>query len=269
MPIPAASRTAAKTAAALGVTAKMLRVWEVHGLLQPGRNAAGWRVYGPVDFARIHQVLALRGLGLGLAEIAGLLAGRLADLDTVLALQAEVLRRRRAEADKGLALIDKARLRLRSGDAFSLDDFANLIRETTMSEKIDKTVWQEVIEPIAQRHYTPEEMEIIRQKKMAFAGAWNFDPEATTQKWAELIAEATALCAKGDPTSPEAIDLARRWNEFAHQFMPKDLALTAKTQAIWSEALADPASAARLPLGPELLAFVRAAADAHRASLSA
>ena len=269
MPIPAASRTAATTAAALGVTAKMLRVGEVHGLLQPGRNAAGWRVYGPVDFARIHQVLALRGLGLGLAEIAGLLAGRLADLDTVLALQAEVLRRRRAEADKGLALIDKARLRLRSGDAFSLDDFANLIRETTMSEKIDKTVWQEVIEPIAQRHYTPEEMEIIRQKKMAFAGAWNFDPEATTQKWAELIAEATALCAKGDPTSPEAIDLARRWNEFAHQFMPKDLALTAKTQAIWSEALADPASAARLPLGPELLAFVRAAADAHRASLSA
>ncbi len=269
MPGPPVTRTAAKTAAALGVTAKMLRVWEVHGLLQPGRNAAGWRVYGPADFARIHQVLALRGLGLGLAEIAGLLAGRLADLDAVLALQAEVLSRRRAEVDKGLALIGKARGQLRSGEPFSLDDFANLIRETTMSGKIDKTVWQEVIEPIAQRHYTPEEIEIIRQKKMAFMERADFEPDAFTKAWGVLIAEARALMAKGEATSPEAMDFARRWNAFAAQAMPAvatDPALRAKTHAVWEEAMADPQSAARMPITPDLLAFVRTAADAYRAA---
>lgn len=91
MPRQSAARIASRTAAALGVTPKTLRVWAVRGLLRQGRNAAGWRIYGRADFARIHQILALRGLGLGLAEIAGLLAVRLADLDAVLALQAEVL----------------------------------------------------------------------------------------------------------------------------------------------------------------------------------
>jgi DNA-binding transcriptional MerR regulator len=254
-----ASRTAAKTAAAPGVTAKMLRVWEIHGFLQPERNAAGWRVYGQADFARIHQILALKGLGLGLAEIAGLLGGRLADLDAVLALQAKVLRRRRAEADKGLALISKARAQLKSGDAFSLDDFANLIRETTMNEKPSQTIWQDVVEPIAQRHCTSEEFELIRQMKMAFMERVDFDPGAFTKAWDVLIAEARTLMAEAQPTSPEAMDFARRWKAFAAQAMPAvaaDPALRAKTHAIWDEAMADPQSAARMPITPDLLAFV-------------
>ena len=81
------------------------------------------------DFARIHEILALRGPGLGLAEIAGLLAGRLADLDAVVALQADVVQRRVAEAENGLAPMASARARLWSSRPFSLDDFAQLIWE--------------------------------------------------------------------------------------------------------------------------------------------
>ncbi len=268
MPPQSAFRIASRTATALGVTPKTLRVWEAQGLLRPGRNAAGWRVYGPTEFARIHQVLALRGLGLGLVEIAGLLAGRLADLDAVLSLQATALQRRRAEADKGLALIAAARVRLKSGEPFSVDDFANLIRETIMSGKPDKSVWQDIIEPIAQRHYTPEEYELILQKKMAFKERVDFESGAFTQAWDALIAEAKALMAKGEPTSLESMDLAHRWNAFAAQAMPDvltDPALRAKTHAVWKEALANPQSAARMPVSADLLAFVRAAADADRA----
>jgi len=50
----AVSRTAAATARRLGLTVRALRVYERHGLVQPGRTAAGWRVYGPAEIARLH-----------------------------------------------------------------------------------------------------------------------------------------------------------------------------------------------------------------------
>ncbi|OYX46586.1 MAG: MerR family transcriptional regulator [Alphaproteobacteria bacterium 32-64-14] len=66
----------AEAARALGVSAKALRVYEEHGLMAPGRTQAGWRAYGPADMARGRQVVALRALGLSLAEIARVLAGK-------------------------------------------------------------------------------------------------------------------------------------------------------------------------------------------------
>src|SRR5579875_3908271 len=77
----------AEAAARLGVSVKALRVYERRGLVRPLRTAAGWRTYGPDEIARLHQVMALRSLGLPLSRIAVLLAGRSADLDAVLALQ--------------------------------------------------------------------------------------------------------------------------------------------------------------------------------------
>ena len=39
------SFTAAQASAALGVSAKALRLYEEHGLLVPDRTRAGWRAY--------------------------------------------------------------------------------------------------------------------------------------------------------------------------------------------------------------------------------
>lgn len=66
----------AEAARALGVSAKALRIYEEHKLMAPGRSQAGWRAYGPADMARGRQVVALRALGLSLAEIARVLAGQ-------------------------------------------------------------------------------------------------------------------------------------------------------------------------------------------------
>jgi DNA-binding transcriptional MerR regulator len=63
-----------EAAARLGVSVRALRLYERHGLVRPPRTAAGWRVYGQVEIARLHQVLALKSLGLPLARV--LLAGR-------------------------------------------------------------------------------------------------------------------------------------------------------------------------------------------------
>jgi DNA-binding transcriptional MerR regulator len=57
----------------LGVSAKALRLYERRGLVTPSRTAAGWRVYGPDEIARVAEIVALRALGLSLSQIARVL----------------------------------------------------------------------------------------------------------------------------------------------------------------------------------------------------
>ena len=65
---------AGEAARRLGVSTKPLRIYEEHGLVVPERNRAGWRIYGSVHMEQAAEVVSLRKLGLGLAEIATLLA---------------------------------------------------------------------------------------------------------------------------------------------------------------------------------------------------
>jgi DNA-binding transcriptional MerR regulator len=59
----------------LGVSAKALRLYEHRGLVTPIRTAAGWRAYGPSEMARATEIVALRALGLSLAQVARVLGG--------------------------------------------------------------------------------------------------------------------------------------------------------------------------------------------------
>lgn len=66
--------TPAEAARRLGVSAKALRLYERHGLLAPFRTRADWRVYGPAEMAKAAEIVALRALGLTLAQIGKALA---------------------------------------------------------------------------------------------------------------------------------------------------------------------------------------------------
>jgi DNA-binding transcriptional MerR regulator len=57
----------------LGISVKALRLYEQRGLVAPGRTPAGWRAYGPDEMARAAEIVALRALGLSLAQIARVL----------------------------------------------------------------------------------------------------------------------------------------------------------------------------------------------------
>jgi len=63
----------AETAKRLGLTAKALRLYEARGLVAPIRSEIGWRSYGPAQIARLHQIIALKKLGLSLSDISELL----------------------------------------------------------------------------------------------------------------------------------------------------------------------------------------------------
>jgi DNA-binding transcriptional MerR regulator len=77
--------TPAQASAALSVSAKALRLYEQHGLLAPDRTRTGWRCYDAAAMARAGEIVALRRLGLSLAQVARVLAGEQGDLDAGLA----------------------------------------------------------------------------------------------------------------------------------------------------------------------------------------
>lgn len=111
----------------LGVSAKALRLYERRGLVSPGRTAAGWRVYGPAEMARAADIVALRALGLSLAQVATVLGGDAQALEPALARhQAALEAQLRLLADR-LEKLRGVRRDLGQGRASAAGDLARLV----------------------------------------------------------------------------------------------------------------------------------------------
>lgn len=238
----------AETAKRLGVSVKALRLYEQRGLVKPVRSAADWRAYGPEQMARLHQILALKRMGLSLAQIGQLLSGRASTLASVLALQEQVLAGEDARVQHALALVRAARGKLAAGQALSIDDLATLTKETTMSTKPTQAEMKKLFDPHVAKHFS--EAEIAETAKR------DFDREKAASEWEALTAEAKRLMAIGDPTSPEALDLARRWKAQVERFTRGNPDVSQRVMAVWKDAMADPAAAPKLPLTPEVFVFM-------------
>jgi DNA-binding transcriptional MerR regulator len=74
-----------EAASRLGVSIKALRLYEQHGFVVPSRSAAGWRAYGTAEMERAGEIVALRALGLSLAQVARVLDGDRRTLEPALA----------------------------------------------------------------------------------------------------------------------------------------------------------------------------------------
>ena len=127
----------AETARRLNVSTKALRLYEALGLVRPLRTSTGWRTYGPDQMAQLHNILALKSLGVPLKQVRALLCDQLADLDAVLRLQEAAFRSRIAGDIRRLELLAAVRRRLASGESLSVDDLIHLTRDTVMG--ISKT----------------------------------------------------------------------------------------------------------------------------------
>jgi MerR family transcriptional regulator, thiopeptide resistance regulator len=253
--------TPAETARRFGVSIKALRLYEQHGLLTPLRSRAGstgasWRSYGPDQIARLHQILALKRLGFSLARIGALLKGP-DTLKSVLALQEQALAQDHARVSRALNLVRAARAKLNASQVLSIDDLANLTKETVMTRPSAKEL-NKILAPFGDQHFTAEE------KQAMGAG---IDREQVVKDLDGLMAEAQVLMQIGDPTSPAAQDLSRRWVAFAGQFMTGGADVRNKGEAVWKDALDDPATAEKLALHREIFRFVEQAI-AHLKSLT-
>jgi DNA-binding transcriptional MerR regulator len=90
-----------------GVTPRMLRKWDGLGLFRPAwiDGATGYRAYSPAQLPELRRILALRDLGMPLAEIGGLLDGG-ADLRVALTRRRDDLERSRRDAERRLHALD-------------------------------------------------------------------------------------------------------------------------------------------------------------------
>jgi DNA-binding transcriptional MerR regulator len=251
----------AETAERLGVSVKALRVYERQEMVAPLRTAAGWRTYGPDQIARLHQILALKGLGLSLGQIAELLANKPVDLDRLLALQEEALASHRQRLDQALRLLRSARAKLKAGDVLSIDDLTTLAKETTMSDPMTDQEAKALFEPLGEKYFTPQELQSLKARNFGAD-----EQTIATSAWAKLTEECKLLMAKGDPTSPDAMDLAARWSAQVAKFTQGDPALAEKATAMWKDAMSNPVAAPRLPVNPEMFAFIGKADAARKAA---
>lgn len=118
---------ASQAAKRLGISPKALRLYEERGLVTPERSPAGYRMYGPDDISRAAEIVALRALGLSLAQIDRVLNADPSGLDA--ALEAHEARLE-AEANRLADRLGKVRAlreRIARGEVPAASDLVRLI----------------------------------------------------------------------------------------------------------------------------------------------
>jgi len=243
-----AFKTAKQTGDLMGLSVKALRLYEDRGLVSPGRTSAGWRVYGPEEFARLHKVQTLKSIGFSLAEIATLLDGGV-ELANVLETQAKALAHQQARLSRASLVLAKAQARLKDGQPLSTDDLINLTQETDMSE----FEWTEAHEELAARHYTKKQREEFAARKMSP----EFQAEIAA-KWESILADAERL-RNGPADTAEAIEFGRRWSAASDMFSLGDTQTNAATSSWYEDGFSNPETAKLMPFSKEVWEFAKAA----------
>jgi DNA-binding transcriptional MerR regulator len=229
-----------RLAAATGVTVRTLHHYEEVGVLTPsGRTDAGHRVYADADVRRLYAVMALRDLGMSLAQIRATLDGG-ADL-------AGVLRAHLAHVEESLehrrVLRDRlAGLCARLGDGISTDELVQAIEGMAMQE----------------RYFTKEQLDTLARRREELGGE---AIERSQDEWRELGEALRAHMAAGDdPAAPEVQPLARRARGLVRAFTGGDPAMYASLKAMYENE--DPVTASRGTMDAELIAYLRRALEA-------
>ncbi len=238
--------TAAAVAKRFGVSVKALRVYEDAGLLKPARTVAGWRIYRQPEIERLSAILALKQLGLPLKRIGDLLRGS-GDLSAALALQEAALEDAKSEAENALALVRAARAKLQGKQHLSPDELGKLVRSTAMSEM----KWSPKMEALAQKHYTPEQLQELRARPFT-----EDDQARVGAAWAQVFADIDALGPNADPSTPQALEIGRRAQALIAEFTQGDPALFKAAGAMNREAMADPDLAQQMPTKPNHWRFM-------------
>jgi MerR family transcriptional regulator, thiopeptide resistance regulator len=192
-----------------GVTVRTLHHYDRLGLLKPGgRTAAGYRLYGERDLARLQQIVTLKFIGFSLKQIKALLERDQFDLRAALGLQREIIMEKRRHLDLAVKAIEKAEGMMASGEEHVWEALKKIIEVINMQNDVDwmnKYYTEEARQKLAQRA-TPRE--VIEQGQ---------------KDWAALIKEVESMVAQGeDPASDMAQALAARWASLINAFTGGD-----------------------------------------------
>lgn len=188
-----------EVARATGLTQRALRFYETQGLVTPLRTAAGRRVYGPVELARLDAAVALKRAGFSLKHIGELLAGREVDLSRLVTVQLAHIEAQAAALAESRALLLSVQSRIGRGEPIDVATICSLIRtgETIMNS----TDWK----PIVDNYFAPEAQERFRTTMPD-----GFDQEAYGTRWSNLGGRIEAALPL-DPSSAQAQVFVDEW----------------------------------------------------------
>jgi DNA-binding transcriptional MerR regulator len=155
-------------AEATGVSVRSLRHYDAIGLLVPShRNAAGHRRYTGDDVRRLHQIVALRGFGLALAEVAEALDGPDTALRRLLEVQLDQVSERIAVARRLQERLERA---LAGAGEPSVSQLVELIEVMTMDQRLTAEQLAELTERRREmfERLTPDQREEMDERRRRF-----------------------------------------------------------------------------------------------------
>jgi len=227
-----------------GLTVRTLHHYDELGIVSPRRrSAAGYRLYGEDDVARLLQVVLLRRLGLSLAEVRASLDDPRHALPTALRAQASRLRAQIAHEQRLLARLDSLAGRLEQSTDGAGNDVLETLEMLTMFEK----------------YMTEEQLATLAERKEQLGAAHIAEVEA---EWPRLIAAVRSAMESGvDPASPEVQPLVRRWQELVREFTGGDPQIAGAVRKMYA---GEPAVRQRTGLDEGIMEYVARAIAAAK-----
>lgn len=226
-----------------GVTVRALHHYDRLGLLKPSRrSAAGYRLYGNRDLARLEQIVVLKFLGLPLKQIRDLLK-KDSELVQSLRRQRRVLADRRRHLDSAIHAIETAERSLKPEQEPDWTLIKKIIEEIEMQKD---TEW-------SKQYYSPEAQAKVEERKKLWSPELQ---EKVSKQWAELFADIEASLNE-DPKGPKGQALAARWTELVRGFTGGDPEIQKGLNKMWADQANWPEQPRRdYALKPEITAFI-------------
>ncbi|HVG30814.1 MAG TPA: MerR family transcriptional regulator [Pyrinomonadaceae bacterium] len=194
-----------------GVTVRALHHYDRLGLLKPTRRtAAGYRLYGEQDFARLQQIVTLKFIGFPLRQIKDVLDRDRRDLATTLRFQRIILAEKSRRLTQAVRAIEEAERALAGGAEPGRETFAKIIEVIEMQNDTDWT----------KKYYSEEAQARIAERQKTIPREVI---EQGQRDWMALITEVEAAVQEGvSPESERAQGLAARWSELIRGFTGGD-----------------------------------------------
>ena len=201
----------------VGVSVRTLRYYDEIGLLAPARHtAAGYRLYGAGDVARLQQIRSLRQLGFSLDEIQAILRDPAYSPLQTIELHLERVRDQTRSLRQLEDRLDALAAHFRTTvEEPTTEDFLRVMESMTMVEK----------------YYTPEQLDALAKRREDLGEAGMRQAEAD---WETLRAQVKAEMEAGtDPADPGVQALAAKWKSLIDAFTGGDPGIRANLQNVW------------------------------------
>lgn len=180
------------------VSVRTLHHYDEIDLLVPARRTdAGYRLYGPAELERLHQILLFRELGLALDDIAALLDAPAAERARALLTHRTDLEQRRRRTDAVIRAVDRAVEALEQGATMSEQELFEGFGEFDHAKYADE----------AEERWGGTDAYRESKRRTASYGkkdwaAMKLEADDIMERFAEL------LWAGADPTGGDAVSLA-------------------------------------------------------------